>query len=793
MMRIGMVLAAVVVALGAAMLGLGAQEADSVRREIGRWMRELPSLYPEGDESLARGSILFRLSGEGGGDWHVLVGKGAVSTGRGAVDSPTTTVECEAKDFAAFLRGTLDPMTAYFTGKVRVSGNLDYLSAFMSKVPLHPAGAAGGGDGRKTDTSGWYQFAPLRLDHGCPSAADASDLLDPPAGKHGFLTVKGDQFVFADGTPARFWGINIVAGNVFMDRETAERTAARLARMGCNMVRFHHMDADWARPNIFDESYDDTRHLSAERLDRLDYLIAQLKRRGIYIYLDLLVHRKFKAGDGVRDWERVENGAKIVAHYNRRIIELQKEYARALFTHKNPYTGLRYRDDPAIALSEFINESSLFWAGGYGTVPPSYLAELDERSRQWAARRHLTVAQPSVLEGLNARNPQVLQFLYETQVAYFTEMRDYLRSLGVRIPLAGSNHWEAMALDLKSNMALDYLDRHCYWDHPQGGWGPEARFDNTPMVKSRHWNPVVWLATQQALNKPLIISEWNCCWINEYIAEGPLTMAAYGAYQGWDGLLQFDYAGGDWADRMDGNFDVGCKPHVLGTYPAAARLFLRGDVRPGALMERRMAEDEVARGALVSDGVPDRAALRRRLAFGFAARGEAAVKPPLPEIGAVAESDDGRLRWDAEAGLITVGAAGSAARVGFAAGPVAAGPVTFELRPEFAVAAVTALDDRPIAESSHLLITATARAENTGMTYSPDRRTATDAGGPPILMEPVRGRVGIALQRPARAARAYVLDPAGARAQEVAVSLAQNALSIELTADAFWYELEITR
>jgi hypothetical protein len=42
-----------------------------------------------------------------------------------------------------------------------------------------------------------------------------------------------------------------------------------------------------------------TRDLDPEALDRLDYLIAQLKRNGIYVNLNLLVSRPFNAADGL--------------------------------------------------------------------------------------------------------------------------------------------------------------------------------------------------------------------------------------------------------------------------------------------------------------------------------------------------------------------------------------------------------------------------------------------------------------------------------------------------------------
>ncbi len=192
-------------------------------------------------------------------------------------------------------------------------------------------------------------------------------------------------------------------------------------------------------------------------------------------------------------------------------------------------------------------------------------------------------------------------------------------------------------------------------------------------------------------------------------------MAAYGSYQGWNGLLQFEYSGGDWADQISGDFDLGNKPHVLSTWPAAARLFLAEHVKPGGLVDRSLPGERVEQGVPIEDGLPRQAGLQHRLAFHIARRGEAALPSTLSEATGAAATDTGQLRWDGEAGLVTVDSPQTAGRVGFSAAPTHVGPVTLDLTPEFSVATVTALDGKPLGESGHLLITATARAENSGM------------------------------------------------------------------------------
>jgi hypothetical protein len=585
----------------------------------------------------------------------------------------------------------------------------------------------------RTDTTGWFQFPGSKPQS--PKSRvpiDVSFLQDAPAGKHGFLSVKNGHFVFEDGTRARFWGVNIVDGNVFRDHNTAAAVAERLAQSGCNMVRLHHMDASWSSPNIFDPRYKDTQHFSATSLDNLDFLIAELKKRGIYIYLDLLVHRKFNSGDDVRDWETLENGAKVAAHFNRRLIELQKKYAHDLLTHVNKYTGKAYIDEPAIAMMEIINESTLFWADGYSALPQSYQNEIRSLFEQWCASKGITPPAGSIQDLLRRRNRDVFAFLYELQTKNYLEIRDYLRSIGVKVPITGSNHWENWAADILSNVQLDYLDRHFYWDHPQGGYSPTNIFNNTPMIQ----NPLtslVQLARQRVSGKPIIITEWNNCWINEYIAEAPVLVAAYACLQDWDGVLQFDFYGADWPLEMSSPFDIGNKPHVFGQWAAAALLFRRGDVATARQVIRGVLNEEKAlTGVSAGADVPPWVPLVHRVELG-----EQATLPP-PRSDTSWRSDTEELWWNPEPGVVTIDTSRTKALIGFTGGKEwKLGGVTIKPTTAFSAITVSSLDGSPIGQAKRLAVWAVARAENTGMVYNRARTSAVNPGHAPILVEPV--------------------------------------------------------
>ena len=53
-----------------------------------------------------------------------------------------------------------------------------------------------------------------------------------PAGKHGFLQATDDYFTFEDGTPGRFWGVNINGSANFPEHSYSEIFAKRLMKVG---------------------------------------------------------------------------------------------------------------------------------------------------------------------------------------------------------------------------------------------------------------------------------------------------------------------------------------------------------------------------------------------------------------------------------------------------------------------------------------------------------------------------------------------------------------------------------
>ena len=145
------------------------------------------------------------------------------------------------------------------------------------------------------------ELKPFTMNHrqGTNSVINLSFLLDAPAGKDGFIRVQGGHLVKPDGKPIRFWGFNLTEwsrGSVEIPpKEDAPMWADTLARFGVNYVRLHFLDLAAPR-GLIDATRDDTQHFDPAQLDKEDFFISELLKRGIYVDLNLNVGRGTKAG-----------------------------------------------------------------------------------------------------------------------------------------------------------------------------------------------------------------------------------------------------------------------------------------------------------------------------------------------------------------------------------------------------------------------------------------------------------------------------------------------------------------
>ncbi len=78
----------------------------------------------------------FNITGSEAGDWYVVIKDGACQVAKGVHDSPTTTLTMADVDWVAMSNGTLNGMTAFMSGKLKVSGDIMAAQRIPSLFPL---------------------------------------------------------------------------------------------------------------------------------------------------------------------------------------------------------------------------------------------------------------------------------------------------------------------------------------------------------------------------------------------------------------------------------------------------------------------------------------------------------------------------------------------------------------------------------------------------------------------------------------------------------------------------------
>jgi hypothetical protein len=649
----------------------------------------------------------------------------------------------------------------------------------------------------------WFPFQPSRQP--APGVIDMDGWLDHPAGARGGVRMVKDRFGFEDGTPVKFWGVNLSYTANAPDKETAEFTAARLARYGVNAVRMHKFSYPKGQMGIGDPN--DSTRMDPQGLDQLDYFVSRLKEHGVYFGWSHSYGFHVVPGDRKRLLaydeiaKNLQGNTYAFINFAEDVQDLMIEMVVNLLKHKNPHTGRTYADEPALCFIELQNEDDIFFYTSEKAFNscPTYRKRFLERFAAWLKERYgsqeklqaawgealrsgETLAGASIVPQLNPwffgedhlpgqkggarrRLLDTAAFLHEVQDRFYGRFVKAIRDAGNRGPINGSP-WQAPSMlphyyNLYSDYKAGYIDRHNYF----GGQGAEMFASMLTRPGSGYFGS----GLQQVIDRPFGLSEWINVYPNVYGAEGPAILAAYGmGLQGWDASYEFQsQAARRTFDDIAGQFPWGVweadVPTSLGQYPALARMIHRGDVKEGDVISvRRVSPADLAEGRFnfsdkveqhgdvksFSGSVPPEALAAGRVVVEFTEKSQPSQLPDMSRYaqGGVIRSVTGQLAWDtSDRGFFTVNTAGTKAVVGFAEGKEQTlGDVKIKLDCPFASLFLTALDrGTDLANGKHALITALARQGNTGFRYfAPDNKVLKN-GGPPILLEPVKATVSV--------------------------------------------------
>jgi hypothetical protein len=659
----------------------------------------------------------------------------------------------------------------------------------------------------------WYVFAPQN-DHG-PSAIGMEDWLERPAGKRGGVRIRRDRLVLEDGTPIKFWGVNNNNLHVAPAKTQAPVLAQRLAKYGVNSVRFHKWT--WSGDQgVGDEQV--STQVDPEKMDRVDFYVNELKRRGIYHGWSHIFGQRVRPGDRNRvlAYDEIVNAPKPsylddstygLVMFAPDLQDLNIELTVNLLKHRNPYTGKTYAEEPSLAFVELQNEDNIFFPSTQGAVDaaPTYRKLFCEQFSDWLRKKYgseealVRVWGPRGLnafpnlqkdESLAKRNiypianqgyysPESLEqnaharqrlvdnarFLFETQQAFYKRFIRAIRQAGYKGPIVGSP-WQAGSgishyYNLLSDADAGLVDRHNYFGGPEG-WDVQPGPFQSVSSLGQPGGHLLSTGLQQVAGHPFQLSEWSHMVPNEWRAEGPVVIAAYGlGLQGWDGSFQFSNTVDNFGDTVqDWGPWVVDSPLQLGQYPVLARMIYRGDVREGRpLPTRNVSLQELHAGRLgfsdrvrqegdrksFSGIVPPEALAVGKVEVRFTKNPVPTVVPTLP-TGDVLKSNTDQLAWHRlpqDQGYVTIDTPGTKGVTGFAGGRTFdLGGVRVAMETPFASLLLSSADrNRPINRASRLIVTAVARERNTGMRYSEDGKRLEVVGSAPRRLEPVRASI----------------------------------------------------
>ena len=691
-------------------------------------------------------------------------------------------------------------------------------------------------------TDDWFELK-FDNDFSKPGVIDMHSWQDVPAGKHGWLQEKGNAYVFEDGTPIKIWGDVACIWND--DQAKLDRHADAMSKYGINMVRCVTMSEKATGWSHFYPLSDpqDSLTLDAKNLDRYDYALAKFKEHGIYAYISPFYYHRLMPADKARminaaemEAMQLKDGFLKDTTYQLSVLcpdlqDLFIQWHLNLLNHVNPYTKLRYADDPAMAIWELNNEDNIFLSllqmEERFKKAPTYNKKVYERfaklmlekygsqeafAKAWGATlrtgESLTDATvnpwPKWFDG-NTTSPRLadqMYFFYRQQSDYYHAWAKAVRATGYKGVLSAgcwqAANWIGHQYNVLTDAEIGTISRHNY---------------SVASLKK----PGVGLMSagfQALLDRTFIMSEWHGMYRVGQHTDVPL-IAVYGmGLQGWDGSNRMSW-GGDGPGLLPySKTHINCSTNsfgVLAQYAAMSRMTRRMDVTEGAVVgNRRVSIPGLKHGDVgfketfsllgganykeFDCAIPNAAMAAGRVVLEFV---DGPVEQPIidksgPYIDAntgVICSTTGELLWDGSGeGFFTVNTAGSKAIVGYVGGRnFELGEVKLRTDNPYAQIYVTALGkDEHIAHAKGLLITTLARVVDTGIRF--DEYAFEPAVGPgpdykngPVLIEPVTATFELTGHQNAKV---FALDHEGRKPADA------KPLPVEKTKDGIRFTLD---
>ncbi|MGO4339749.1 glycoside hydrolase [Labrys sp. KB_33_2] len=617
-------------------------------------------------------------------------------------------------------------------------------------------------------------------------------LANPPLGEEARIVINGQGRLAraaAPDQPMRFLCASLAwspDSGGFPDHEEAERYARQLKLHGYNIARFHFVDAAlmFGRKQDLD--------FNPEILDRFHYLMAALKRNGIYWIMDGLSSSRGALG-GFDDRWSLTGELKLEVQLDEKAFQHWLTFQQKLLAAVNPYTGTAPISDPALVLIIPFNENGIEFDSIVHRQDgqPAYAEMLRVPFNHWLKQRYgstaalakawgdlqsqetleaTTIALPISGRERSPRMRDLQAFFVTVETASAGRMTAALRNLGFRGVIAPYNNWPTLQTSLsRQNQQAVAMNTYHDWI---GTYAPGGSIQQTSSLADAALYIRVIAATRWQ-GRPFIVSEYDQLFWNRYRYEAGLVMPAYAALQGWDlicrhghGPIILSYGENFPHKRQMLPYAIALDPVARAGETLAALLFRRGDVQQSHLSIPLMmrGEDDLTLSPLDREPeglttlallgaiglerqkapspadqavqVPRRESDADRIATALRQSGGLNALNQTDMNRGIYQSDTGQIRLDQNALRLSVITPRTEA-LAFAelSGTSSLDKVTIGDATGPGLFAVSALDGLPIDASRKLLVIFATDARNTAMKFSdPNDRVIADYGRLPVLM-----------------------------------------------------------
>ena len=320
------------------------------------------------------------------------------------------------------------------------------------------------------------------------------------------------------------------------------------------------------------------------------------------------------------------------------------------------------------------------------------------------------------------------------------------------------------------------------WNPVEASGTDPVTFLDTPMVLSIGQSlPAQGILARQ-WGKPFGF-QWTAGWPGEYLAEIPLLVSSYSAFEGWSGVSGMSLSSPRWDPLAQTDDRLEDKPILVAQWPVAALAFLRGDLKEGRMLVLDKEGNTLAalahrsgKGAAVEKYKTDPAGV---------------LKSKIVEKTMSLISDTQQIRWQGNVGLVQVSSPRFQALVGFLGNKKNASPVWQVESPNlFASLSLISLTSVNLWASNHMLLTGATRMENTGQTYNAARNKLISTGQRPLLLEPLQAKITLFRFKKDPKIHVRGLDADGSVLNEkVPVNWVKNNLIISWIPKAFYLEI----